>query len=222
MENQQEQEININAPVLIDNGEVSIYQNSQAFEHAQRIAKMISASSLIPQKYQNNIPNTMIALEMANRMKLSPLMVMQNLDVVQGKPSWSSTFVISMINGCGKFKDFDWITEKDQQGNTRSATAFATRISDGKVVEGTKVTLEMATAEGWMGKNGSKWKTMPEQMIRYRSATFFARLHCPELLNGIVTTDEVYDIKSNDEYSQEQRQSSSNAAKNMYNVSGNK
>lgn len=218
MGNQTELELNPDAPILIDNSDVSIYHNSQSFEHAQRIAKMITASNLIPAKYQNNIPNTMIALEMANRMKLSPLMVMQNLDVVQGKPSWSSTFVISMINGCGKFKDFDWEVVKDNTGATKSAFAYATRLSDNKRIEGTTVTLDMAVAEGWMGKNGSKWKTMPEQMIRYRSATFFARLHCPELLNGIVTTDEVYDIKSNDEYSQEQRQSSANAAKNAYNV----
>jgi hypothetical protein len=73
------------------------------FEHAQRVAIMLAKSDLIPQNYRGKVENTMIALEMAHRIKVSPLMVMQNLHVIQGRPSWSSPFIIATLNSCGRF-----------------------------------------------------------------------------------------------------------------------
>jgi hypothetical protein len=52
----------------------------------------------------------------------------------------------------------------------------------------------MAKAEGWFAKNGSKWKTMPELMLRYRAAAFFGRLYAPDVLNGMHATEEAEDI----------------------------
>jgi hypothetical protein len=75
----------------------SIFSTIASFEDGQRIAKGLASSDLVPAAYKNNIPNTMIALEMANRLKISPFEVMQNLDIIKGKPSWSSTFIIASI-----------------------------------------------------------------------------------------------------------------------------
>jgi hypothetical protein len=52
----------------------------------------------------------------------------------------------------------------------------------------------MAKDEGWLTKNGSKWRTMPELMLKYRAAAFFARTECPEALYGFQTSDEVEDV----------------------------
>jgi hypothetical protein len=60
-------------------------------------------------------------------------------------------------------------------------------------LESTKVTMEMAVNEGWYGKNGSKWQSMPDLMLRYRSAAFFGRIYAPELLMGLTTAEEVRD-----------------------------
>src|ERR1035437_501845 len=81
----------------------SYFGNKDLFEHVQRVAKVFSGSDLVPKLYKNNIGNCVIALEMAARIGASPLMVMQNLDVIQGKPSWSSKFLIASVNACGKF-----------------------------------------------------------------------------------------------------------------------
>jgi hypothetical protein len=51
----------------------------------------------------------------------------------------------------------------------------------------------MAKAEGWYAKNGSKWQTMPEQMLRYRAASFFVRAYAPELSLGLATREEIED-----------------------------
>jgi hypothetical protein len=54
----------------------------------------------------------------------------------------------------------------------------------------------MASAEGWATKAGSKWKTMPELMLRYRAAAFFGRLYAPDILMGMQTAEEAADVVS--------------------------
>jgi len=54
----------------------------------------------------------------------------------------------------------------------------------------------MAAAEGWATKAGSKWKTMPELMLRYRAAAFFGRLYAPDILMGMQTAEEAVDVVS--------------------------
>lgn len=182
--------------------------NSEAgFALMQRRAVGISKSTLIPKDFQNNVPNCLIALEMANRIGAGPLAVLQNLYVVHGKPSWSSQFIISVINTCGRFWPlrFDvkgtgdkmvciaWTQEK-MSGPLKQATLDQARKESAPVLESPPVTMEMAKKEGWVGKSGSKWQTMPELMIRYRAATFFGRLYAPELLMGMSSQDELEDL----------------------------
>ena len=185
MENQ-ELQLAENLPAEITFG------NSAQFEHSQRVAKMLTSSSLLPDVFKGNIANTMIALEMANRIGASPLMVMQNLYIVHGKPSWSSTFIISAINACGRFSPLRF--EMTGKCDTLECYAWAYDKRTNDKLIGVNVTMEMAKAEGWVSKAGSKWKTMPELMIRYRSAAFFGRLYAPDILMGMHTAEEVDDF----------------------------
>jgi len=168
------------------------FSDQGSFEMAQRMAKALSSSELIPKSYQNNIPSTMIALELAKRTGVSPIMVMQNLHVIQGKPSWSSSFIIAVINSYKKFS-MPLNFTLSGEGEKRSCIAFTTGI-DGQRYESPVIDIKMAIAEGWMSKAGSKWKTMPDLMLRYRAAAFFGRLYCPELLMGMHTEDEIHDV----------------------------
>lgn len=190
---------------------VPVFADKQAFEHSQRVAKMMTTSSLVPKEYQNNIPNIMIALEMANRIGASPLMVMQNLNIIQGRPSWSSQFIISALNSCRRFSPLRF--KMDGKDDDYGCTAWA-KDSSGEILEGPKVTWKMATAEGWTTKGGSKWKTMPELMFRYRAAAFFGRLYAPDVLMGMGTSDEAEDIAAIETNSAEQKASNMNNALN--------
>jgi hypothetical protein len=165
----------------------------KGFEHAQRVAKMLASSSLIPKEYQGNIQNTMIALEMANRIGASPIMVMQNLYVIQGKPSWSSSFIIAALNACRRFSPLRF--EMAGTGEEYGCHAWAYDLATKDKLEGPKITMKMAGAEGWVSKPGSKWKTMPELMLRYRAAAFFGRLYAPDILMGMQTAEEVADVR---------------------------
>ena len=163
------------------------------FEDAQRIAKMLATSDLVPKNYQGNIPNTMIALEMANRINVSPFQVMQNLDIIQGKPSWRSTFIIAALNSCGRFKPLKFeFVGYDSKSDEYGCRAYTDDL-DGNRITGPLVTWGMVKAEGWLVKAGSKWKTMPELMFQYRAASFFGRLYAPDILNGMQSVEEVKD-----------------------------
>jgi hypothetical protein len=183
-------------PSLNTAPDVPVFTDANSFAHAQRVAKMLMASSLVPKEYQNNVPNIMIALEMANRIGASPLMVMQNLNIIQGRPSWSSQFIISAINSCKRFSPLRF--EIDGEGDEYGCRAWA-RDHSGDRVQGPKVTWKMVKDEGWLSKGGSKWKTMPELMFNYRAAAFFGRLYAPDVLMGMYTAEEQEDIIAQEE-----------------------
>lgn len=170
-----------------------MFSNREMFEHVQRVANVFSKSDMVPKRYQNNIGNCIIALEMANRIGASPIMVMQNLDIILGKPSWSSKFLIASLNSCGKFSPLRYEEDEKEGGRTR---AWAMDLSNNEKVYGAWVSMNMAKAEGWIDKAGSKWKTMPELMRRYRSASFFTNQFAPEVSMGLQTVEEVYDISN--------------------------
>jgi hypothetical protein len=168
--------------------------NLQSFELSQRVAKMLASSTLVPKVYQGNISNCVIALNMASRMDADPLMVMQNLYIVHGHPGWSSQFLISTFNTCGKFSslryEFIGTPGKDDYG----CKAWAIEKATGEKLEGSTVTIAIAKQEGWYGKDGSKWKTMPQQMLMYRAASWFIRAYAPEIAMGMHTEEEIRDI----------------------------
>jgi hypothetical protein len=174
-------------------GESSIYKNTDSFEFAQRQAKSLCESNLVPISYQGQkgLPNCLVALEMSKRMNLSPLTVMQNLNIIHGRPTWSAQFISSQIMGCGRFENFDYLVKGE--GETLQVQCVAKRVEDQKIVKGTEVSMKMARLEGWT-KN-PKYSSMPELMLRNRAATFFGRQYIPDLLLGVQTSEEVVDIQ---------------------------
>jgi hypothetical protein len=172
---------------------------TQAFELAQRKANILSKSSLVPKDFQNNLSNCYIAMNMAQRLGADVLMVMQNLYIVHGRPGWSSQFLIATFNMSGRFSamrfEFSGTPGKPDYG----CRAWAIEKDSGQRLEGTTITMEMAKSEGWLGKNGSKWQTMPDQMLRYRAASFFVRAYAPEISMGLHTVEELQDISGGNE-----------------------
>lgn len=164
------------------------------FKEIFDIGKMFASSTLVPQAYQGKPMDCTIAVDMANRMGVSPMMVMQNLYVVQGKPQWSGQACMSLINASGKYRNVRPVYFGEKGTDDRGCRIEAVCIDTGDVISGTDITIKMAKDEGWYGKAGSKWKTMPEQMLAYRAATFFARIYIPNSLMGVYVEGESEDI----------------------------
>ncbi len=213
-----------------------------SFNEAINAASFLSGSSLVPTDYRRWVPvknqygkamtnadgtpqlmenpnatsNCLIALNMANRMGYDPLMIMQNLYIIEGRPAWSSQFIIAAINACGKFdplqfeivnegeKEIEYVNSYWENGKKLSAKATVklenltciawTTDKKGNRLQSDKISMEMAVKEGWYQKNGSKWQTMAGQMLRYRAAAFFGRIYAPEILMGIYAADEIRDF----------------------------
>lgn len=172
--------------------EMSIFNKPEQFEYSLRIAKMLSSSDIVPEAYKGRVDNVMVALEISNRMQVSPLMVMQNMDIIHGKPGFNSKFCAAMVNGCGKYSALRY--KYAGEGDKRSCMAYARELSTGDTLEGPPCSVSMAKTEGWWNKKGSKWPTMTELMLSYRAATFWTRVFEPGLTMGIPTSEEVQDV----------------------------
>ena len=168
---------------------------------------MLCGSKLVPQHFQGDdkFCDCMIALDMAARLEASVFMIMQHLYVVHGKPGWSGQFVTAMINRSGRFKpllfEFSekrdqciaWTVDKNADFPPEVNTLAKAKERGLRVYESVPVTMTMVKAEGWLDKNGSKWKSMPDVMFQYRTASFFGKTYCPEMLMGMPSMDELED-----------------------------
>lgn len=176
---------------IVADFEHGVYGSSDSFKMAYQMAKALSQSTIVPQHFQRNEANCLVAISQAQKMNIDPFTVMQNMYMIQGKISWKSSFLIAMINASGKYDTELQFEEEEKAGEPYSCRCWTTK--DGRRVDGIKVTMDMAEKEGWTKKNGSKWKTLPGLMLRYRAASFFANLNCPELTSGFYTREEMLD-----------------------------
>jgi len=157
-----------------------------------KAAEFLSQSTLIPEAYRGKGADCLIAIDFANRVGMAPTTVMQNLSIVKGKPSWSGQACFALAELSGKFSGLKHVYTGTKGTENRGCYVTGLRNDDGQRVDGTEVTIAMAKAEGWTSNR--KWATMPEQMLAYRAAAFFARVHCPEVLLGLQTAEEIEDV----------------------------
>ena len=177
---------------------ISAFASEASFVSVQRMAKALCSSTLVPESYRGdaNLGNCIIALELSQRIGASVMAVMQSMVPIHGKPTWSAAFLIATVNSCGRFTPMRFRWQGKEGTDDWGCRAYATEKETNQELVGALVTIAMAKSEGWYGKNGSKWKTMPEQMLQYRAATFWTRAYAPELSLGMKTSDEVVDIES--------------------------
>lgn len=180
--------------VVQDDSEFAMLFDSARFNQAWRAASMFSNSKLVPADFRGSPESCFVAMHMAVRLNLDPMMVMQKTYIIHGRPGMEAQLIIALVNARGPFRGpIQW--EAEGEGDNRKWTAFAIHKTTGERCEAT-VTWDMVKAEGWAGKTGSKWLTIPDLMGRYRSATFLARLYCPEVTMGLSTVDELQDMET--------------------------
>ena len=171
-----------------------VVKEVMSFERLMEMSSFLSKSTVVPLIYQNRPENCFIALDMASRMGISPMIVMQNLYIIQGKPSWSGSAIASLIKASPQFKNVELVYVGIKDTDNWGAYVTAESTVTGKTLKGGTVTLGIAKKEGWYQKSGSKWQTMPEIMLGYRAFAWFGRIYAPELLMGLQSSDEVEDV----------------------------
>ena len=172
---------------------LNMFANQDSFNTGYKMAQILSASTIVPKTFQGNIGNTMIAIDIAQRLHTNPLMIMQNVYIVYGMPSFSAKFLIACINASGLFATplrYEFVGEKGKDDWGCYAYAID---KQGELLKGSTVTIGIAKQKGWYQKDGSNWKVEPEQMLRYRAATRFQSAYCPEITCGLAVKEELED-----------------------------
>lgn len=172
---------------------LNMFANQDSFNIGYKMAQILSASTIVPKTFQGNIGNTMIAIDIAQRLHTNPLMIMQNVYVVYGMPSFSAKFLIACINASGLFATplrYEFVGEKGKDDWGCYAYAID---KQGELLKGSTITIGIAKQKGWYQKDGSNWKVEPEQMLRYRAATRFQSAYCPEITCGLAVKEELED-----------------------------
>ena len=168
-----------------------------------KISKMYAASPLMPDVFKNN-PAAVISILYTSIQLGIPVVTLANeIYIVHGKAGYSGKMMLTLMKRSGRFRNIVYKTQESDDivkgTNVKNTSSWyeAVNVETGQIVKGAKVSIQMAVDEGWYGKPGSKWKTMPEIMLAYRAAAFFVRMHCPEMTMGLMTTDEIEEIERN-------------------------
>ena len=171
-----------------------VFASNESFELAQRAAKLLSASDLVPESFRGSLPNCLLALNIAQRLGADPFSVLQNVSMIRGKPSWSASFLIGMVNSSGRFTPLQF--RMTGEGDDLTCVAHAKCKQTGGPDRICPVSIRLAKSEGWYDKPGSKWKgEMAPLMLRYRAGAFFSRIYAPDLTLGMRTAEEEIEIR---------------------------
>ena len=200
------------APAVAVSNEVAIgFETVAGFEALQRMAKTFASSPITPETFrypfvddkgrakgasskEEAIGSCSIALDMALRMHANPLMVMQNLYVVHGRPAWSAKFLLATLLKSGRYNGIHYEFSGTENEDDWGCTLVAQEVATGMEVQGPRITIALAKAEGWYNKPGSKWRTMPDMMLRYRAVSWFVQTYCPDIAMGLPEAEEARDV----------------------------
>jgi hypothetical protein len=164
-----------------------VFSDPAAFEHAQRVAKVFASSKLVPPHLHGNVADCLIAYQIARRLNEEPLTVFQNIYVVSGRPGWKTEYCIARANKAGVFSGrITW--ESAGKGDDLAVTAKAVLADTGEEIRVT-CDMRMAKAEQWT--RNAKYTSMPEHMLRWRSAAMLIRLYAPEVMLGMPVLEEI-------------------------------
>lgn len=168
-------------------GALSFLHDGAAFEHLWRVAKAFSMSGMVPGHFQGKPESCMVALMYAQQLGEHPMVMFQEVTVINGRPGTSARFAIARANKSGLLQGpISW--KEKGQGDALEVTASATLRDTGEVIQAT-VTMREAVADGWT--RNSKYKSIPGQMLRWRAATRLINLYMPEVLFGLGVKEEV-------------------------------
>ena len=175
----------------------------QEFSDNWRMATQLAKSTIIPQTYQNKPENVIVAIGMAQKLGLDPFSVMQNLNIIKGKTSWSGSFCRTLIEKSNKYSNLQLIFVGEKGTESYGCYMKGIDRETGEIIKGPEVNMKMARSEGWT--SNTKWLNMPELMLSYRATSFFARVYVPEALNGVQTAEEIEDIFNSSSHKREMK-----------------
>jgi hypothetical protein len=177
----QQQPTNI---VAMPNGRSGFSLAPQSLDEAMRFAEILSKSSIVPKDYQGNAGNILVAVQWGAELGLPPLQAMQNIAVINGRPSIWGDAVLALVRGSGLLESID-----EQCDGTRAVCAVTRR---GEPAVERAFTTEDAKRAGLLGKPGP-WQQYPTRMLQLRARSWALRDVFPDVLRGVHLAEESQD-----------------------------
>lgn len=182
-------------PAKSTTGQLSL--NVQTMREIYQIATIFSMSNLVPESYRGRKDsvghaNCFVALSMGFELGIPPMMALQKIYVINGKPGIEAQLAIAMANQRAPIVGPIGYDEGGK-GDEQFCVAYAIDKRTRERVE-YRMTIQDAKDAGWYNKSQSKWQTIPKLMLRYRSAAYLIRTNYPDAIMGLQTREELEDL----------------------------
>ena len=176
---------------LVTQGSNSTAIQITSFDQLQRFAQIASKSGMVPTQYVNKPDAVFIAVQMGSELGLAPLQSLQNIAVINGRPSIWGDALLGLVKASAVCDDVIESIEGD--GDNMVAICVAKR--KGKSPVTSRFSIQDAKSAGLWGKTGP-WKQYPSRMLQMRARGFALRDAFPDVLRGLITAEEAQDIPS--------------------------
>jgi hypothetical protein len=171
-----------NTNAIVERG----FMNPTSLKEGMEMAAWIAKSDLAPRDYKDKPQNVLLAMQMGFELGLSPMQAIQNIAVINGRPSiWGD----AMLGICQNHRDFESIDE-NQSTNEKGVCIVKRR---GMEPQTRTFTVQDAQKAGLWGKSGP-WQTAPTRMLKLRARAFALRDTFADALRGLQSAEEQRDV----------------------------
>lgn len=161
-------------------------------DQAMRLADMLANSGMVPKQYINNPQGTLVAMMMGNEIGLNPLQSLQNIAVINGKPSIYADALLALVQNHPKFGGHE------EAFDDQTMTAYCTVWRKGDEKKHTVSFSQADAAQAGLWDKAGPWKQYPKRMLMWRARGFALRDKFADALGGLITVEEARDIPEQD------------------------
>lgn len=155
-------------------------------EEAFQLAEMLAASDMVPKDFKGKPGNVMIAMQWGMEVGLKPLQALQNIAVINGRPSMWGDAVLALVRASPLC---EYVLE-DEDG---SGTAICRAKRRGEQEQTRTFSNADAKTAGLLNKAGP-WTTSPKRMKQMRARSFALRDVFTDVLKGMDIAEVLMDL----------------------------
>ena len=159
---------------------------------AVTFSEMLSSSNMVPKAYQGKPQDILVCVQWGMEMGLAPMQALQNIAVINGKPSVYGDAMMALVQASPVCEDVEEFFENEGTPNP-VAVCVAKRRGRKPVIA--KFSVEDAKRAGLWGKQGP-WSAYPKRMMQMRARGFALRDAFPDVLKGLISAEEAQDYPS--------------------------
>lgn len=162
----------------------SMSLSPKSLDEAIRFAEMLSKAEIVPKDFQGKAGNILVAIQWGMELGLQPMQAMQNIAIINGRPSLWGDAVIALCKGSPAC---EYIVEE-----VTDSAAICKVKRKGEPEQSRTFTMEDAQRAGLKGKSGP-WSQYPKRMMQMRARSWALRDVFPDVLRGMPVAEEQMD-----------------------------